>query len=55
MLSQVVRLVRIYQWPEREPDLMETEIEIVIDSLETKKNLGEYMARMKGMKEVLKT
>lgn len=42
-LIKVLQVYKAYHYP---LDLTETETEIVIDALKTKKDLGEYMARM---------
>jgi len=51
-IDRLIKALDAYKAHHYPLDLTETEIEIVIDALKTKKNLCEYMARMK---EVLKT
>lgn len=51
-IDRLIKALEAYKAHRFPLDLTETEIEIVIDALKTKKSLCEYMARMK---EVLKT
>ena len=46
-IDRLIKALDAYKAHRYPLDLTETEIEIVIDALRTKKNLGEYMARMK--------
>lgn len=51
-IDRLIKALMVYKAHRYPLDLTETEIEIVIDALKTKKSLYEYMARME---EVLKT
>ena len=46
-IDRLIKALEAYKAHHYPLDLTETEIEIVIDALKTKKNLCEYMARMK--------
>ena len=46
-IDRLIKVLQVYKAHHYPLDLTETEIEIVIDALKTKKNLGEYVARMR--------
>lgn len=46
-IDRLIKALMVYKAHHYPLDLTETEIEIVIDALKTKKSLYEYMARMK--------
>ena len=46
-IDRLIKVLEAYKRLRYPLDLTETEIEIVIDALKTKKSLYEYMARMK--------
>lgn len=46
-IDRLIKVLQVYKAHHYPLDLTETEIEIVIDALKTKRNLGEYVARMR--------
>lgn len=46
-IDRLIKAIEAYKAHHYPLDLTETEIEIVIDALKTKRNLGEYVARMR--------
>ena len=46
-IDRLIKVLEAYKAHRYPLDLTETEIEVVIDALKTKKSLYEYMARMK--------